>query len=74
MNSIFIGIPSYNSNVNNYIREYLTSKDVFYYEYYSHLDYFVSYSSKEALKRNFDIELLRYNFVFERYYDFSKKE
>ena len=83
MNAI-IGVASYNSNVNDYIMEYLTSKDVIYFEYISQIDFFVSSSSKEALnsildelssnlKRNFDTELLRFNSVFERYYSVSER-
>lgn len=70
MYAIF-GIARYDSNIDDYIREYLTNnKDVIYFNYISQIDYVVTASCKESLnsildelssnlKIYFDTDLLR---------------
>lgn len=54
MYAIF-SVARYDSNVDDYIMEYLTNnKDVIYFNYISQIDYVIQASSKEALKRILD--------------------
>ena len=54
MYAIF-GLARYDSNIDDYIREYLTNnKDVISFNYISQLDYVVSASCKEALNSILD--------------------
>ena len=49
------GVARYDSNIDDFIREYLTNnKDVISFNYISQLDYVVSASCKEALNSILD--------------------
>lgn len=50
-----IGVSRYDSNVDDYIIEYLTNnQDVIYFNYVSQIDYVIIANCKEALKRILD--------------------
>ena len=54
MYAIF-SVARYDSNVDDYIIEFLTNnKDVIYFNYISQIDYVIQANSKEALKRILD--------------------
>lgn len=71
MISTIIGVSRYDSNVDDYIIEYLNNnKDVIYFNYVSQIDYVIIANCKESLnsildelstnlKNIFDTELLR---------------